>query len=143
MLILCDIDGCLADVRAFVKKYLQDGKSDWDGYFAHQPEFPIVGPVVALVHDYACLNSGNVDNLGFMTGRPERTRADTEKWLREHVTSNFSVLLMRPEDYRGSTLVLKCEQKGWDFQKLMHLGEEAYMERMDDIKKYGKKETRN
>lgn len=32
-----------------------------------------------------------------------------------------------------------CEQKGWDFQALMQLGEEAYLERMEDIKKHGKK----
>jgi len=31
-----------------------------------------------------------------------------------------------------------CEQKGWDFDELMRLGEEAYLERMEDLKKYGK-----
>lgn len=30
-----------------------------------------------------------------------------------------------------------CEQKGWNFEKLIQLGEEAYLERMDDIKQYG------
>lgn len=31
-----------------------------------------------------------------------------------------------------------CQQKGWDFEELMRLGEEAYLERMEDIRKYGK-----
>ena len=30
-----------------------------------------------------------------------------------------------------------CEQKNWNFEDLMRLGEEAYLERMEDIKKYG------
>ena len=30
-----------------------------------------------------------------------------------------------------------CEQKGWNFNELMSLGEEAYLERMKDLKKYG------
>lgn len=32
-----------------------------------------------------------------------------------------------------------CEQRGWDFEDLMKLGEDAYMERMADIKEFGKK----
>jgi len=31
-----------------------------------------------------------------------------------------------------------CEQKGWNLQELMKIGEEAYLERMEDIRKYGK-----
>ena len=30
-----------------------------------------------------------------------------------------------------------CEQRGWDFEELMSLGEEAYLERMEDLRKYG------
>ena len=30
-----------------------------------------------------------------------------------------------------------CEQRGWDFEGLMKFGEEAYLERMEDIKKHG------
>ena len=30
-----------------------------------------------------------------------------------------------------------CEQKGWNFDELMRFGEEAYLERMEDLKKYG------
>lgn len=32
-----------------------------------------------------------------------------------------------------------CEQRGWDFYGLMKFGEVAYLERMEDIRKYGKK----
>ena len=30
-----------------------------------------------------------------------------------------------------------CEQKGWDFEVLCSLGEQAYLDRMEDIRKYG------
>lgn len=33
-----------------------------------------------------------------------------------------------------------CELRGWDYEELKKLGEEAYLERMEDIKKYGKKQ---
>ena len=30
-----------------------------------------------------------------------------------------------------------CEQRGWNFDELMKYGEEAFLDRMEDIKKYG------
>jgi len=33
------------------------------------------------------------------------------------------------------------EQKGWSFDELMRLGEEAYLERMEDLKEYGGKQV--
>ena len=33
-----------------------------------------------------------------------------------------------------------CEQRGWNFEELMKFGEEAYLERIDDLRKYGVKE---
>ena len=34
-----------------------------------------------------------------------------------------------------------CEQKGWNFDELMRFGEEAYLERMEDLKEHGIKEV--
>ena len=34
-----------------------------------------------------------------------------------------------------------CEQKGWSFEELMKLGEEGYLERMEDLRKYGIQEV--
>lgn len=36
-----------------------------------------------------------------------------------------------------SMLRYYCEQRHWDFEELLKLGEEAYLERMEDIKRYG------
>ena len=35
-----------------------------------------------------------------------------------------------------------CEQKSWDYDELMKLGEECYLGRMDDLRKYGIKEAK-
>lgn len=37
-----------------------------------------------------------------------------------------------------STCRYYCEQRSWDFDELMKLGEEAYLERMEDLRKHGK-----
>lgn len=31
-----------------------------------------------------------------------------------------------------------CEQRGWDFDELVKLGEQAYLDRMEDLRKHGK-----
>ena len=36
-----------------------------------------------------------------------------------------------------------CEQKEWDFDQLKCLGEECYLERMEDIKKHGISNSRS
>jgi len=35
-----------------------------------------------------------------------------------------------------------CEQKGWDYDELIKFGEEAYLERMEDLRKHGIKEVK-
>ena len=32
-----------------------------------------------------------------------------------------------------------CEQKGWDYEGLQRFGEDCYLERMEDIRKYGRR----
>lgn len=36
-----------------------------------------------------------------------------------------------------SMVRMYCEQKNWDFGNLMELGEQAYIERMEDIREHG------
>ena len=107
--VMCDIDGCLADCRPFVKEYLY-GKSDWEGYFAHQIKFSPIVSVIQLIKGLVCHNDSD---LVIATGRPERTRLVTVWWLETHVTSRYYELLMRPKGFQGSTQDLKM---GW-FEK--------------------------
>lgn len=77
-LAVIDIDGVVADVRHRLH-HIEHRPKDWDGFFAaarHDPPHPEGLAVVArLAEDH---------DIVFLTGRPERCRADTEAWLAAH-----------------------------------------------------------
>jgi len=104
MILMCDIDGCVADVRDVIKKYLQ-GKSDWDEYFKHQGECLPIPWIIDLVK--LCLAKGY--EVIFFTGRPERVQDDTIAFLQSNVTKYNARLLMRPDNYKGPTQNLKIK----------------------------------
>lgn len=101
MKIVCDIDGCIADVRGIVC-YLPD----WEEYFKHQAECTCIAGVVYVLR---CLQHRG-EQIVLVTGRPESTRAVTSEWLSIEAPFRYEKLLMRPEDYLGSTQTLKM---GW------------------------------
>ena len=72
MIVACDIDGVLADVRNEYH-YLPD----WAEYFKHLDEHKPIKPVVNLVRALAL--SGH--SVVFITSRPESTRRATARWL--------------------------------------------------------------
>ncbi|KKK71390.1 hypothetical protein LCGC14_2914390 [marine sediment metagenome] len=73
MIICCDIDGVLADVRKYIKEYLPH---DWKTYFAHTLKFPPILPIAELLHSANLRNS-----IYLVTGRPESNRNETLLWL--------------------------------------------------------------
>jgi hypothetical protein len=88
-----DIDGVVADVRHRLHLLECDPK-DWDGFFAGATTDPPLAEGVALVlalrHDH---------DVVWLTGRPEATRTDTERWLAKHGLPT-SPLIMRADDDR-------------------------------------------
>lgn len=100
-IVLCDIDGCIADVRKIVR-YLPD----WDEYFRHQHE---CNPIPSTVRLLGSLLSGGHE-VALMTGRPERLRRITYDWL-YRVESFFAPcsLWMRPDNCSRSTQDIKME----------------------------------
>jgi len=101
VLVMCDIDGCVADVREIVAKYLPD----WEEYYRHQMDCLPIPSVVRLI---GSLVEGGTEVI-FVTGRPICVRADTAWWLRFHVTFGYKQLLMRDRDFVGSTQDLKLQ----------------------------------
>jgi len=98
-LVMCDIDGCVADVKEEFIKYMPD----WDEYFSHMHECKPIKEVIELLRALR-----GVSTLIFYTGRPESTREVTESWLRVHVTSGgYRRLLMRLGGSTESTQELK------------------------------------
>ncbi|MBD0292973.1 MAG: hypothetical protein ICV70_05310 [Jiangellaceae bacterium] len=94
-----DLDGVLADVTARLHHIEGRGK-DWDAFFAGIPDDPAYPEGLAIARELAAQH-----DLVYLSGRPERTRADTESWLRRHGAPLAPVLLRRDDDRRPSRVV--------------------------------------
>lgn len=98
-----DIDGVLADVRHRLK-HVERRPKDWDAFFdaaVHDPPHPTG---IDLVKEH--LATGH--DVVYLTGRPERCRRDTERWLDEQGIGGFP-LHMRPRDDRRPAARVKVE----------------------------------
>jgi beta-phosphoglucomutase-like phosphatase (HAD superfamily) len=74
-----DIDGVVADVRHRLA-FLDRRPKDWDGFFDAAVRDPLLPEGEAAIAELAARGLTVV----WVTGRPERCRRDTERWLREH-----------------------------------------------------------
>ncbi|MGI5347083.1 LNS2 domain-containing protein [Streptomyces sp. CA-250714] len=97
-----DLDGTLADVRHRLP-FLQQRPRDWDSFFDAAVDDPPLVKGVALA-----MESAQQCELAYVTGRPERCRADTVEWLKSHGLP-VGRLLMRPEGDRRPARVTKLE----------------------------------
>ncbi|WP_428950667.1 LNS2 domain-containing protein [Streptomyces sp. cg35] len=70
-----DLDGTLADT-AHRQRFLEGRPRDWDAFFAAAPDDPPLAEGIALAR-----KSAEECQVVYLTGRPERCRADTEEWL--------------------------------------------------------------
>jgi phosphoglycolate phosphatase-like HAD superfamily hydrolase len=77
-LAVVDIDGVVADVGHRLHHIARRPK-DWDAFFAAAPDDPPHPEGLAVV---ARLEADH--EIVYLTGRPERCRADTEAWLNAH-----------------------------------------------------------
>ncbi len=78
MIVGCDIDGVLTDVKDFYHIL-----PDWDEYYKHTLELPAIPEVVMLVN--SLLLGGH--KVVFITGRPLSTEQATKLWLRKNIPS--------------------------------------------------------
>ena len=98
-LILCDIDGTLANHEHRVH-YIEPPRRDWNTFYDAIPQDTPYPAIVRLVQDLAPSY-----RICLVTGRPERTRRMTEYWLDRHLVS-YDALFMRPDgDHRPDTVV--------------------------------------
>ncbi|MFE7094564.1 phosphatase domain-containing protein [Streptomyces erythrochromogenes] len=73
-----DIDNTLADT-AHRQHFLERRPRDWAGFFGAAPADPPLARGIAL----AVASSADCEVV-YLTGRPERCRADTQEWLTRH-----------------------------------------------------------
>lgn len=97
-LAVVDVDGVLADVRHRLH-HLERSPKDWDAFFRAAGEDPPLPAGLELARELA-----RDHELVYLTGRPERCRADTEGWLSAHGLPAGRVLMRREGDRRPARL---------------------------------------
>lgn len=97
-----DLDGTLAD-SGHRQHFLEGAQRDWDGFFAAAPADPPLDQGVAL-----CLAAAEECEVVYLTGRPERCRADTRTWLAEQGLPEGAIH-MRPNADRRPARTTKLE----------------------------------
>ncbi|HUV47529.1 MAG TPA: hypothetical protein VMX11_01015 [Actinomycetes bacterium] len=102
-LAVLDIDGVVADVRHRLR-FVESRPKDWDAFFAAAPDDTPLRRGLDRATELA--EQGEVI---YLTGRPERCRADTEAWLHAHGFPQAAVV-MRPDRDRRPARQFKLEQ---------------------------------
>lgn len=99
-----DIDGTLADLSHRLH-HVTGGKKDYEAFFAEVSEDTVIEPIRQLLYAAAA-----EWQIVFCSGRPERTRADTEEWLTENEIFTYgSPLYMRADGDHRPDHVIKVE----------------------------------
>lgn len=101
--IIVDIDGTLADCTHRLH-HIQKQPKDWDAFFAATAGDTPILPVLEIVDGLARMEH----RIIFCSGRPERTREATEKWLFLMLDyASIDRLYMRPDDNHSDDDTLK------------------------------------
>lgn len=93
-----DIDGVLADVRHRLR-FVSGRPKDWDAFFDAAGDDPPWEQGLALV-----VESARDCDVVYVTGRPERCRADTAAWLERHGLPAGELAMRSPTDRRPARL---------------------------------------
>ncbi|MFI8195318.1 hypothetical protein ACIF6K_02095 [Streptomyces sp. NPDC085942] len=89
-----DLDGTLADT-AHRQHFLEGPRRDWAGFFAAAPDDPPLPEGVRMAHA-----SAEECAIVYLTGRPERCRRDTLRWLSRQGLPEGELLMRRNDDRR-------------------------------------------
>ncbi|MEI6360600.1 MAG: hypothetical protein WCP95_00565 [Actinomycetes bacterium] len=102
MIAVFDIDGVLADAT-HRQHHVESRPKDWDAFFAAVGEDPVIEAGRARL-----LEAAGEHEIVVVSGRPERTRADTEAWLERGGMGRPRVVL-RPDHDRRPAADLKAD----------------------------------
>jgi hypothetical protein len=98
MTAVVDIDGVVADVRHRLG-HVTGRPKDWGAFFDAAGDDPLLAEGEHTVRQLA-----EVYDIVYVSGRPERLRNVTERWLRHHRLPEGPLLLRPYDDYRPSRL---------------------------------------
>jgi len=107
-IIIVDIDGTIADLSHRLP-LVSNGRKDWDTFFELADKDEPIRSIIDVVSDYYH-QTPEIDELHFVTGRPETIRRLTEDWLK-HVAQMYfyADLHMRPAGDTRPDCVIKEE----------------------------------
>ncbi|MGD9483205.1 hypothetical protein WDH52_08060 [Streptomyces sp. TRM70308] len=91
-----DLDGTLSDARHRLH-HLRGRPKDWDAFFGAAPQDPPLAAGIELARRWA-----QSCDLGYVTGRPERTRRATERWLAAQGLPTGPLRMRARADFRPS-----------------------------------------
>lgn len=89
-----DIDGVVADVRHRLK-HINGRHKDWNAFFASAAHDPALPEGIALVSELAAEH-----DIVWLTGRPDRLRTVTTRWLAKHGLPDEPLLMRTDGDFR-------------------------------------------
>ena len=95
---ILDVDGVLADVR-HRRRFLESHPKNWDAFFAAAPEDGVLAEGLSRAQELA-----NTHDIVYLTGRPERSRSDTETWLSQHGFPEGRIVMRSDSDRRPARL---------------------------------------
>lgn len=94
-----DIDATLSDTSKRIH-FIERKPKDWDSFFAHAKEDAVLPEGLAVATTLAAEHV-----IVYLTGRPERIRRDTEKWLKDSGFPDGKVYMRGNTDRRPSMLM--------------------------------------
>lgn len=104
-IIICDIDGTIADCE-HRRHYVTTKPKNYDAFYEEVMDDAPINRVLGLL-DVLMDYEGSQFELVFVTGRPERCRADTVEWLRrQHLyPSDYKLFMRKDGDHRQDYIV--------------------------------------
>lgn len=99
-LVVWDLDGVLADVRHRLR-HVERYPKDWEAFFAAAPS----DAVLVVGRDLLRQHVEEGYEVAYLSGRPERCRADTTAWLTTHHLPTGEVYLRSDRDHRPARVV--------------------------------------
>ena len=118
-IVIFDIDGTLADVSERLH-HIRKKPKDWDAFFRGIPQDKAIHSMVRLCN---ILYASGIKIL-LCTGRREKDRAETVKWLAQQGV-NYHELILRPDGDRRTDVIVKREMlAGIDRSKILFVVED-------------------
>ena len=106
--IIFDIDGTLSNPSHRLHHVTGPGPKDWTAFFATMADDAAAEPIIELCHSLGAAGHLRV----ICTGRPEKYRDVTEKWLYDNGVHGFDALYRRPDNDTRPDHVVKREVLG-------------------------------